>query len=385
MSLIELEFVVRQDPWGMTASSSIIGELLMTSADPMWNKNIGEAWCGTHPQRPALIKGTKENLFELISRSPVSVLGEKLYQKNGPSLPFLFKILTINTPLSIQVHPNQNKARELSSRSPERYKDQSEKPEIGVAIRDTKLLLGFRPVAEIIDFIKRFPPAVGFFSKELARGSVEEIYKKLLVSTESEIQFLNTQIFELLKIKTNLVEEEELFLKLFSIYPNDSGVFQVFLLNLVTLNPGEGVFIPPDTVHAYLSGQLLECMATSDFVIRAGLTNKEKDVSSLLEVVRYENFEVVKNTPSKSDSEFSPYLTPTKQFKFQRLNGSVSKEVVQIGSPILYFCLRGSGQISLPNSNLELAPGSICLVYSDTSHVIRLSGEFYKISVELDS
>jgi mannose-6-phosphate isomerase class I len=42
----------------------------------------------------------------------------------------------------------------------------------------------------------------------------------------------------------------------------------------VRLAPGEAIFLAANEPHAYVSGELVECMATSDNVIRAGLTPK---------------------------------------------------------------------------------------------------------------
>lgn len=40
----------------------------------------------------------------------------------------------------------------------------------------------------------------------------------------------------------------------------------------VTLAAGEAICLPANHIHAYVSGQLLECMATSDNVINAAFT-----------------------------------------------------------------------------------------------------------------
>lgn len=37
-------------------------------------------------------------------------------------------------------------------------------------------------------------------------------------------------------------------------FPGDVGCFAVYLLNYITLQPGEAIYIPPNVVHAYLSG-----------------------------------------------------------------------------------------------------------------------------------
>ena len=384
MSLVELSFVVREDPWGMRASTSVIGKLLLNEVHPLWNKDIGEAWCGTHKQRPALLKGSTENLLEYICRDPVATLGKKLLELNGSELPFLFKILTINSPLSIQVHPEAKKAIELFNKFPERYQDGTEKAEIGIAITETTLLLGFRPLSEIVAFLNGLTAAKNFFNKELQSPSIRSLYEKLLTATVNQISSLNTQTFEQLSGSGSKSVEKEQFLKLYSMYPDDSGVYQIFFLNLVTLSPAEGVFISPNTIHAYLSGQLLECMTTSDFVIRAGLTQKEKDVSSLLETIEYEPLKLRKDKPSTS-LEFSAYPIATDKFRIERLVGSLKREYHLADSPVLYFCLSGSGSLTESNSSVQLMPGSVCLATAGARHFLDLNGEFYRMSVKFDS
>lgn len=85
----------------------------------------------------------------------------------------------------------------------------------------------------------------------------------------------------------------ELILRLDSQFPADIGLFMVFLLNFVVLRPGEAMFLKADEVHAYISGgrsciireadrgadwsiDIIECMAESDNVVRAGFTPKYK-------------------------------------------------------------------------------------------------------------
>ena len=42
--------------------------------------------------------------------------------------------------------------------------------------------------------------------------------------------------------------------------------------------------IPPDEPHAYISGDLMEAMVSSDNVVRGGLTPKLKDKDTLVKV-----------------------------------------------------------------------------------------------------
>ena len=93
------------------------------------------------------------------------------------------------------------------------------------------------------------------------------------------------QLYQRLAAGTDLSDEEQWVLKLAKEYPEgDVGVFSFFVLNLELLSPGEAVFIGPNIPHAYLGGELVECMANSDNVVRAGLTHKYKDVDTLVDV-----------------------------------------------------------------------------------------------------
>ena len=57
------------------------------------------------------------------------------------------------------------------------------------------------------------------------------------------------------------------------------------LLNRISLAPGEAVYLPAGNVHAYLHGLGIEVMASSDNVLRGGLTPKFVDVPELLRTI----------------------------------------------------------------------------------------------------
>lgn len=70
-------------------------------------------------------------------------------------------------------------------------------------------------------------------------------------------------------------------------YPGDIGVISAFFFNYVKLNPGEALYLGANEPHAYLSGDCIECMATSDNVVRAGLTPKHRDIQTLCSMLTY--------------------------------------------------------------------------------------------------
>lgn len=55
---------------------------------------------GDHVSGPSLIKATGESISKIIASDNSSIGG-------ATSLPFLFKVLSVTKPLSIQVHPNK--------------------------------------------------------------------------------------------------------------------------------------------------------------------------------------------------------------------------------------------------------------------------------------
>lgn len=69
----------------------------------------------------------------------------------------------------------------------------------------------------------------------------------------------------------------------------DRGIFSIYLLNLLHLQPGQGTFQSTGTLHAYLEGVTVELMASSDNVLRGGLTRKHVDIPELMRIVSFDS------------------------------------------------------------------------------------------------
>lgn len=102
-------------------------------------------------------------------------------------------------------------------------------------------------------------------------------------------QQLTTLIERLRSVQSerSLTPEESLILRLNEQYPGDIGAFSPLLMNYLVLQPGQSFFIGANELHAYISGECLECMALSDNVVRAGLTPKFKDCETLCSMLTY--------------------------------------------------------------------------------------------------
>jgi mannose-6-phosphate isomerase len=100
----------------------------------------------------------------------------------------------------------------------------------------------------------------------------------------------------------------------------DRGIFSIYLLNLVELQPGDATFFGAGLLHAYLEGRAVEIMANSDNVIRGGLTPKHVDVPELLRVLSFEPSAPVPLGTATPDPRERRYDAPAEEFGLARLD-----------------------------------------------------------------
>lgn len=211
-----------------------------------------EYWLGTHKSMPSTIRGA-------------------LLSERTGELPYLFKILSIAKPLSIQLHPSKPQAESLHSQNPQLYPDNNYKPEMCIAKSKMRLLIGFRPVSEMNSFLASTPELLNIVGDNDLQTQLSNLYKDES-QTRASIQEYCSRI------------NSGLYCELNSHYPEDPGIFFAMFMNYIELNIGEAVVIHAGVPHCYLEGDCFEAMACSDNVVRAGLTPKPKDVRTLLEV-----------------------------------------------------------------------------------------------------
>ncbi|KAJ9081324.1 Mannose-6-phosphate isomerase, variant 3 [Entomophthora muscae] len=307
--------------WGKKGPTSMVYELLDENIKNKvkQDSNFAELWMGTHPNLPSMIQdeSTLKSLKELILDSPDINLGKPIRENFGDDLPFLFKVLSINKALSIQAHPDKKLAEILHTKRPDIYKDGNHKPEMAVALTQFEALCGFRPLNEIYEFIKALPE----FQELLERNGdkvdfnvtdelvLRKIFHNLMTSPEELVKQQLDKLFQRLEAKPDILRPDisELAFRLHNQYPGDVGIFCSFMLNFVVLSPGQAIFLGANEPHAYLKGDCIECMATSDNVIRAGLTPKFKDVEVLTSMLTYNCDPIAEKIFSGVHMPGSPY------------------------------------------------------------------------------
>ena len=156
LGIYKLRTSTQSYDWGSTRFFSDLRGEEQESAEP-----VAELWVGVHPKGPSEVElgGVTTPLSDLIDARPVEVLGTRVVDRFGDRLPFLLKILAIEKPLSIQLHPDRVQARHGSDRQarssvPEdelNYVDTRHKPEMAVALTPFSALRGLRSAAEIVE------------------------------------------------------------------------------------------------------------------------------------------------------------------------------------------------------------------------------------------
>ena len=201
-------------------------------------------------------------------------------------LPFLFKVLSVNKALSIQAHPDKSLASQLHSTRPDIYKDPHHKPEMTIALGEFEALCGFKGEEEIRGSIEALPVL-----KEIAKewSGLKDSFTKVMNGGEKHV-LKHYQFLLSIQKERALTQEDMLFQSLYSQFPNDIGCLCAYFLNYIKLCTGEALFLAANEPHAYLKGDCIEVMAPSDNVVRAGLTPKYRDVSTLCNMLTYKSW-----------------------------------------------------------------------------------------------
>lgn len=101
--------------------------------------------------------------------------------------------------------------------------------------------------------------------------------------------------------------------------------------------------------HAYVAGEIIECMACSDNVVRAGLTPKFKDVDNLVNMLTYSmgGPNIDAGAYSAENPDVIRYSPPCPEFEVMILTVDPGKKSTykNPGVPVVMIILEGSGQL----------------------------------------
>ncbi len=353
-----------------------------------------ELWVGAHPAAPscATVDGTESPLDQLIEQNPSRFLRP---DRTSNWFPFLFKILAIDAPLSIQVHPTteqaiagyeDEEARGIALNAPYRnYKDRYSKPETVIALSPMCVLTGVRPISQLKILSTAFEAAWLTERLELCpKQLLTDIIRMPEEAAAEAVQQLVDAASGLLDSSDALVADPaELVQIVAGKYPGDRGLLVAFVMNLVHLAPGEAAFTPDGQVHAYVSGTAIELMNPSDNVMRAGLTPKHIDTEELIKVLGESQDAPVIQRPTPEKGPLGTYAMWDERMSVTRIR-------VSEGEPLPYTfegisaALVVSGEVIVRaedgNGSEEFALGvteSVLHVGEPSEAVLSGSGELY--------
>lgn len=378
---------------------------------------------GTHPSLPSTDLTTSRSLLDIVSEN-TALLSPEIAAKYSNRLPFLFKILSIRKALSIQAHPNKGLAAKLHAKDPKNYPDDNHKPEMAIAVTDFEGLCGFRPLAEIKGFLGSVDALRELIGEDAAtefektvvlkkegeeetedemktnKSALRTLFTKLMSSSPSAIESATSSLLASFDNNASSLPSDfvALIRRLNGQFPNDIGLFVLFFLNFLRLSPGEAVFLKADDIHAYISGDIVECMASSDNVVRAGFTPKFKDVDTLTSMLTYSYAPIEEqkmtaveypyatlNTKAySSGSEVMLYDPPIEEFSVVRtdLNTAGAKVTFEgLNGPSVIICTGGKGKISVgPAKTEEVKEGYVFFVGAGAECVLESEGEGEKFT-----
>lgn len=361
-------------PWGVVNAFS---DFLGTHRT---NQPEAELWFGAHPASTTVV--TEES-----GQIP---LGEWL-SHYGEGFPVLVKLLAIARPLSIQVHPNSDVAREgfeqqvTAGSSDVVFADPFAKPELLIALSDrVRVMWGLLP-PEV--FVSRIDSLVdlGFDAgcasewKDLYSPSPRVFVERILRDPQWAGD-ATSQLVDWAGQHSKTAGEDDwhpasTVRVLHAEHPGDRGILLALAMHWVTLHRGDGIYVHPGDLHCYLEGFGLEVMSPSDNVARAGLTTKKIDIDLFLD---WATLEPALDPPViTGTTEYSGFPAP-----FRARNVSTSS-VIGLSSTSLFFCESGDFSLDIDGMTTPLWKGDVvlCAIPTAGAHVTG-SGSLWIVDYE---
>jgi mannose-6-phosphate isomerase len=383
---------VRHYPWG---SRTVIPELLGEPSPA--DRPYAELWMGAHPDAPSVLSdGTP--LDKAITERPEAMLGAAVAERFGTRLPFLMKVLAAEQPLSLQAHPTTEQAeagfaaeeaagvpRDDATRT---FKDPFHKPELLLALTTFEALCGFRPVEESLHCLAKLQvPELKPTIAALARGGLRAAIPQLLALPGERRDELVQAVAA--KAATFVAAHDPEFINTYrwaaslaESYPGDPGVVISLMCNHLKLAPGEAVFLPAGNLHAYLSGAGVEVMASSDNVLRGGLTGKHVDLAALIEVLDFSDGRIPVIHPVLGPGGLR-YPVPVEDFDLTRVQLDAQSGTLTTRGPQVLLCTEGSAVLSSADGELTVEKGTSAFVPAGAPVSARGPAVLYRATTNL--
>ncbi|MGF1739173.1 mannose-6-phosphate isomerase, class I [Photobacterium satsumensis] len=302
------------------------------------SKPFAEWWLGAHPDDSSLVEvnGEQEPLLEWL-KSNQQAQAQEERQGEFP-LPFLMKILDVNQMLAIQVHPTKAQAEEGFERqdklgiartaSERTYRDRNDKPEMMVALTPCWLAHGFMAAETIINRFSVYS-SFGQLCDQLRLFGVQAAFELLMRMPQSEINMLLGEIIDTHQeryTRGHICQQQPEYWACRAVLMHrsgyDRGLVAMFMMNIVHVPVGKGIYQSAGIPHAYLAGQNIEIMSNSDNVVRIGPTKLHVDLDEVHRLIDYCEVAPKLLSPTEIEGEVNIRRYPhggTKAFNLSQL------------------------------------------------------------------
>jgi len=355
---------------------------------PPTGKPQAELWMGAHPAAPSRLRAGA-SLPALIKADPAGQLSAPVVRRFGARLPFLMKIIAAERNLSLQTHPNLEQAkagyadeqqRQVPLDSPERsYVDPNHKPELVCALTPFEALCGFRSIPVTLSLLSVTAPGLSKYVDALrarpdADGLREVVTGLLTVPADRRRRLVDSVVAACAVGSAEFAAELATAVELGQAYPGDPGVVIALLLNRLRLEPGQALFLSAGNMHCYLRGTAVEVLASSDNVLRVGLTGKHVDVPELLRVVDVTDGPPPLMTPKQAGPGQVAYRPPVPDFRLDTFELAAEPVDIGVSGPRILLTVEGTATLTAGPRTLSLPRGTSAWVPAGMPATVAGSG-----------
>jgi len=388
-----LEGQIRRYAWG---SPTVIPQLLGQEAT---GAPAAELWFGAHADAPSQSRERHGNLAALIAANPEGLLGAGVVNRFGARLPFLLKVLAADAPLSLQVHPTNTQAEEgfgeengrgiPLSASERSYRDRNHKPELLCALTDFEALCGFRrpsDTALLFDAlaVSELAPCRSLLTEpDGVRSCVTVLLNLSEHAAGALVRAVESACRRVACSGGPWADVAQRGAQLASAYPGDVGVVVALLLNLLKLRPGQAVYLDAGQIHAYLRGAGVEIMASSDNVLRCGLTVKHVDTTEVLRIADFTATDVAPLEAVSDQDGWATFHTPAPDFRLSMVNLDHNLVKVRAREAQILLCTAGTARLVAPDLEIEMRRGEALFVAPGNSAMLSGTGTVFRAQAGL--
>ncbi|QIW98004.1 hypothetical protein AMS68_003522 [Peltaster fructicola] len=391
--VVALQCGVNSYPWGKNGSESLAAKLCEEGngysgedgpkSQFKINKeqSYAEMWMGDYPDLPSYIKSSGKSLKDFVEEDAEGWLGQATVKKfQNHDILYPPKVLSIAKALPLQLHPNKELATELHKKDPENFTDPNHKPEIALALSKFEAFCGFKPLARIVKHLEKpafeqFVPSSGLSSfddkglKSVVNkmlkaddASVKKVYKEIISSSPgdwgSEDEYIP-------KLAPRLAEQYS---------EADPGTLVALItMNYLVLQAGDSIYIPADGIHAYLAGDIIECMARSNNVLNTGFCPRaERNSADLFcDTLTFKPHtpEECMLKPKDASGKTKVYSPPLSEFDVSetKLKGGEEDSLGSVAGSRIVLVTKGKGGLRVDGHDEKISEGQSFFVKAGSS------------------